>query len=149
MDVVGPLVQVLGAVALLAPSPAPGPWTATLDHLDVVRAAAFARRDPAALDDVYAPGSALAAEDAAVMGAWQARGLRLGPVRTRVLRASVVTQDVDRVVLDVVERLEPLRARTADGRWVELPRDGATQRRVVLTRAADRWRVAAVERVSG
>ncbi|MFY0405605.1 hypothetical protein [Solicola sp. PLA-1-18] len=149
MDVVSPIAQVVGAIALLAPSPAPGPWTATLDHLDLVRSAAFARRDPSMLEGVYVAGTGLAEEDAAVMADWRRRGLALGPVRVRVLRASEVSRTDRRVVLDVVDRLEPVGARDGDGRWHRLPRDGATDRRVVLRLTDGGWRVESSVRVAG
>ncbi|WP_262851836.1 hypothetical protein [Mumia quercus] len=124
-------------------------WSDRLAVLDDGRSSAFVRADPSLLDDVYAPGSRLRAQDASLIERYAARGLEISDVRFEVLRLGVERVSQRRTVLRVVDRLEPVRVRHPGGAWRTLPRDGPTDRRVVLVRTPVGWRIQTVHRLAG
>ena len=103
----------------------------------------------AVLDDVYAPGSGQRTDDERLVRDYAARGLEIDDVRFEVLRFGVESASGARAVLRVVDRLEPVRVRRSGGAWRTLPRDGATDRRIVLIRTPVGWRISAVHRLAG
>lgn len=124
-------------------------WADRLALLDDGRSSAFVRADPSLLDDVYAPGSRLRAQDASLITKYAARGLEIADVRFEVLRLRVESASPRRTVLRVVDRLAPVRVRHPGGTWRTLPRDGPTDRRVVLVRTPVGWRIETAFRLAG
>lgn len=124
-------------------------WMDELAVLDDARSAAFVRADVSLLDDVYVVGAVERAEDARTVRAYASRGLEVEQVRFDLLRFRVERRSGARVVLRVVEQLQPVRVRRPGGAWRLLPRDGPTERRLVLRATAAGWRIASVERLAG
>ncbi len=139
-----------GLAATGAPPPRPVPAAApardplaVLHAWDVRRAEAWARGDLQALRDLYAPGSVAGRRDAAMLRAWTERGLRVRGMRMQVLAADVRARSRHRLTIAVTDRLATAVA-VGGGTRVSLPRDVASTRTIVLTRAAGEWRVASV-----
>ena len=116
---------------------------AVLRAWDGRRAAAWAAGDEDALAALYTDGSAAGRRDRAMLRRYVARGLRVRRLRMQVLAGSVRSREAGRIVLVVTDRLAHA---VAVGRGVrlELPRDRASRRTVVLRRVAGEWRVARV-----
>ena len=111
---------------------------------DSRRARAYARGDPAALADLYVPGSRTGAADSAVLRAYRERGLRVTGMRTRLVEARVVQASGSRICLVVTDVLfDAVAVGAAGGGAWALPRDGPSTRRVVLVHDGA-WRVAEV-----
>jgi hypothetical protein len=127
------------------------------------RARAWARGDVAGLRALYAPGSRAGRRDAAMLRAWQQRGLAVRGMRMQVLDLRVVSAGARRLELAVTDRLA--HAVAVDGavdgavggaiggaiggagggpRALRLPRDAASARRIVLQRTRGSWQVVAV-----
>lgn len=128
--------------ATSAPAPRTGS-VALLAAWDQRRSAAWAAGDRAALDRLYAPGSAAGRADVAMLGRWTERGLRVTGLRMQVLAVEVRSAGLTRHVLEVTDRLAGGVAVGEEGREA-LPADAWSTRRVVLTRVAGEWRVASV-----
>ncbi|WP_155993201.1 hypothetical protein [Nocardioides sp. URHA0020] len=120
---------------------APADAAAVLHGWDDRRSAAWAAGEPAGLRDLYVPGSAAGRVDAAMLRAWQRRGLRVQGMRMQLLDLDVRRATADRLDLVVTDRLTGAEA-VGPGVRLPLPRDGATTRRIVLVRSSDGWRVA-------
>ncbi|MBW9206313.1 hypothetical protein KV097_10180 [Mumia sp. zg.B17] len=144
-----PVSMMCAAMAIAGPVAQSVTWMDRLAVLDDGRSAAFVRADPSLLDDVYAPGSAQRADDERLVRDYAARGLEIDDVRFEVLGFGVESATGTRAVLRVVDRLEPVRVRRPGGSWRLLPRDGATDRRIVLVRTSVGWRIATVHRLAG
>jgi hypothetical protein len=112
------------------------------------RAVAYARGDPAALSDVFVPGSSVLRRDQALMRAWSRRGLAVRGAVVRVRSVQMLDAGPGRRVVRTVDRLGPVRAAWRD-RLVMLPRDRLSRHRIVLVRGAGRWRIAAVRGLAG
>jgi hypothetical protein len=110
---------------------------------DTRRARAWARGDVAGLRALYAPGARAGRRDAAMLRAWQRRGLRVHGMRMQVLDLRVCSRGPGRLVLAVTDRLARAVA-VGGGRAVRLPRDAASARTLVLDQQRGVWRVAAV-----
>lgn len=122
---------------------------AVLHDWDRARAAAWAAGDPAALRDLYAPGSAAGRADVAMLRRWTARGLRVEGMAMQVLAVELRLRTDRRLVLVVTDRLVGAVAVGPGGRRSDLPRDGATRRRLEFRWIAGDWLLAsAVETVS-
>lgn len=130
-------------VLLASLAGAPDPGCATLAVLDHRRAAALAQDDPAALLDVYPPGSPLLTADDSLLRAYRDRGLRLHGARVERLACRTTSAPEGRRVLAVVDRVGPATV-TGGGAERALPRDRPTRREVVLVRTVEGWRVSAV-----
>lgn len=127
----------------LAGGGAGDPACLVLGGLDAVRSEAFVTGDVTRLRDVYVDERAVQA-DAEVVRSYRERGFRLEGMLL-VREACRTTERSDRrVELDVVDRLGPTWARSADGERRELPQDRPTRHTVVLERVGDVWRIAAV-----
>ncbi|WP_395659738.1 hypothetical protein [Nocardioides sp.] len=131
-----PLHLLLPAVLALGPTPAE-----VLHAWDARRAQAWAAGDVADLRGLYTPRSAAGRADAAMLRAWQARGLRVEGLRMQLLAVRVRARTPTRLELDVTDRL-------ADGVVAPgpeaLPRDRPSRHLVTLRRVAGEWRVASV-----
>jgi hypothetical protein len=119
-------------------------WLHVLNRLDKRRATAFARGEPHLLATVYAARSAALDADRATLAAYRSEGLQLTGLRMRVLALQVVRAGPQRVVLHVVDRLDPVSAVDAEGRLADLPTDRPSARRIVLREHDSGWRIAAV-----
>jgi len=117
---------------------------AVLKAWDDDRAAAYETGDVAALARLYVPRSATGRRDVEVLRSYRLRGLRVEGMQTQILKLSVVSATGQRIELQVTDRLAAATAVGEFGRW-RLPRDRATNERVVLVRYADSWRVARVK----
>jgi hypothetical protein len=84
---------------------APADWAVVLDRLDAARAQAFAAGDPARLAEVYAPGSAGLAADAALLRSLVDRGETAEGVRHGVRSVELLDEHPSRVRLRVVDVL--------------------------------------------
>lgn len=115
---------------------------AVLRDWDRARAAAWAAGDPAALRDLYAPGSAAGRADVAMLRRWTARGLRVEGMAMQVLAVELRLRTERRLVLVVTDRLVGAVAVGPGGRRTGLPRDGATRRRLEFRRSAGDWLLA-------
>jgi hypothetical protein len=114
-----------------------------LGGLDAARAQAFVSGDVHRLREVYVDAHAAGA-DIDTLDSYDERGLRLDGMRLVRESCRVVGRSARGLTLDVVDRLGPTTAQTADGHRRALPRDRPTRRTVVLTRTGAGWRVAAV-----
>lgn len=117
---------------------------AALRGWDRQRAGAWRRGRPAALAGLYVAGSAAGAVDRALLAAYVDRGLRVTGMRMQRSAVRVLAADEARIVLEVVDRLVGAVAVGRDGTRVALPRDGWSQRRVVLRAGPTGWRVVEV-----
>lgn len=114
--------------------------------LDAARAEAFAAADPAGLQQVYAPGSAQAAQDAAAVADLARLQRRAVDVSHDVRSVRVVQRAADRLDLDVVEALRSYRLVDLAGKVLsEVPAGPDLQVHMLLRRVGQDWRV---ERVS-
>lgn len=119
---------------------------AVLRDWDRARAAAWEAGDPAALGRLYARGSAAGRADAAMLRRWTARGLRVEGMAMQVLSVELRLRTDRRLVLVVTDRLVGAVAVGPGGSRTELPRDGATRRRLEFRRSGGDWLlVSAVE----
>lgn len=126
---------------------APTDWTAVVTGLDRSRALAFGRSDPAALRQVYAPGSDLRAGDEEVLRSLQARRVVARGLAHRLLSVGVVSDRGERVELRVAEQLSAYALVGSRGDVVERHTAGPVQQVVmVLDRGAAGWRVLALRR---
>lgn len=132
----------MSIAALLAALVPPQPLD-VLHEWDGRREAAWAAGSPAAVRELYVPGSSAGEYDAALVRRYRDRGLRVQRLRTQVLRAAVLEQRPGRLVLRVTDRVAVLEV-TRAGEPVRLPRDGARTRTVELRLVEDRWLVAGV-----
>lgn len=122
---------------------------AVLRDWDRARAAAWEAGDLAALRDLYLPGSAAGRADVAMLRRWTARGLRVEGMAMQVLAVELRLRTDRRLVLVVTDRLVGAVAVGPGGRRADLPRDGATRRRLEFRRSDGDWLLAsAVEAVS-
>lgn len=122
---------------------------AVLRDWDRARAAAWEEGDPAALGRLYARGSAAGRVDVAMLRRWTARGLRVEGMAMQVLAVELRLRTGRRLVLVVTDRLVGAVAVGPGGRRTDLPRDGATRRRLEFRRSGGAWLLAsAVEVVS-
>jgi hypothetical protein len=119
-------------------------WLHVLNRLDKRRATAFARGEPHLLTTVYAARSTALDADRATLAAYRSEGLQLAGLRMRVLALQVLRAGPQRVVLHVVDRLDPVSAVDAEGRLADLPTDRPSARRIVLRQHDSGWRIAAV-----
>lgn len=137
-------------ISLLATLLGPGddPECYVLGGLDVARAQALADVNVRDLQRVYASDRA-ASHDRRVLERYAARGYRIvgaGMIRESCL---VVSRSDERVELQVSERMAPSWVVSEAGDARRLPHDGATSRRVSLTRVDGRWRIASVRMLGG
>ncbi|GAA3535887.1 hypothetical protein GCM10022234_35780 [Aeromicrobium panaciterrae] len=116
-------------------------WAGVLGELDDVRAEAFAHRDAALLDKVYAPGSSGRTQDASIISAYASRGARVTGADLVLLSCTVRSSSAEQVRLDVVDQLESSRIVWDDGTSRALPTDQPTRRVVTLIRTRDGWRI--------
>jgi hypothetical protein len=114
-----------------------------LDALDERRTVALEHDDPAALADVYVPGSPLRTSDERLLAAYRERGLRLRGAGVETLGCRTTVERPGRLVVDVVDRVTATSVAGTDGERA-LPRDRPSRHVVELRRTADGWRVAAV-----
>src|SRR5699024_1637788 len=68
-------------------------------------------------------------------------GVTLHGMELVVTSCTVLTDEADRQVLRVTDRLLPTRAEFADGTTRALPVDRSTRRAIELTRIAGEWRI--------
>jgi hypothetical protein len=102
---------------------------------DERRAEAWAAGDAAGLRRLYADGSGAGRADAAMLHAWEVRGLRVEGMEMQLLSVTVRRRTPDLLVLDVVDRLVG---------GTLLPRDLPTRHVVTMRVVAGQWRVAEV-----
>ena len=106
------------------------------------RTAAFADGAVAALDDVYAPDSALLTADRNYVRERAAAGERLRGFAPEVVRAEATAVGEDRVELDLVDRWPEFEVVAADDAVVRTdPGRGESAVRMVLVRGAEGWRI--------
>lgn len=102
---------------------------------DERRAEAWAAGDVARLRSLYAVGSPTGRADAAMLRAWEDRGLRVEGMEMQLLSVQVRRRTPDVLVLDVVDRLVGPAL---------LPSDLPTRHVVTMRVVAGEWRVVAV-----
>lgn len=133
-------------------------WAQVVTELDLARSRALAQGDPALLDQVYLPGSAAGAADAATVAGLAARGLRVVDGRHDVLSVEVVEGDPARdgpsgagaaapdVRLAVVDTLAARPVLDGTGRQVGTTAARGEQRRILVVTATDAgYRISAVQ----
>lgn len=133
------LATTRGEQGRVARAQAPGAVRALADW-DRRRAGAWAQGDVDALRRLYVAGSRTGREDAAMLSAYVARGLRVRGLTTQVLRADVLRRDGGAVVLSVTDRMRGAVA-VGDDERIALPGDRASTREVTLRRVAGEWLV--------
>lgn len=112
---------------------------------DTDRAQAWRRGDPAALRDLYVPGSRAAVRDLELLRRWDRAGWRLRELRTEVQRLSVLGVSRRQVVLRVRDRVVGVLAEDErTGRLRRWPPQQWQTRTLRLRRAETRWKVASV-----
>ncbi len=129
--------------------PATAHWERVLTRLDRRRERAFAAGRAGLLAGVYEAGSPALRRDQAVLRAYARRDLTVTRARTEWLDVDIQRRTQGVTVLRVVDRLAAASARSRSGRQVRLPRDRASEHRLVLRRGADGWRLAEVRALSG
>jgi hypothetical protein len=126
-----------------AASPGAERALAVLRAWDRRRSAAWSRGDPAALGELYAPGSRAGRGDVADLLRWRRRGLRVVGLRQQVLALRVVRQGhvrPARIVVLVTDRTVDGVA-VGRGRRTPVPQSAWATQRVSLRREAGVWRV--------
>jgi eukaryotic-like serine/threonine-protein kinase len=123
-------------------------WLQVLERLDWWRARAWRTGRAALLAHVYTPSSPSLAVDRAMLAAYRGRGLHASGVRLGFLSVRVVRQRPGAVVVSAVDRLSPVRVRTAAGTAVGLPTDRPTAHVVALRRVGRGWRIDTVRALS-
>ncbi len=118
---------------------------AVLRDWDRRRAGAWAAGDVAVLRSLYTRRSLAGVRDAARLSRWLERGLRVRRLETQVLRARVLEERADRLVLSVTDRVARAVA-TGRGVALPLPADTPSTWRITLRRVDAEWRVASVRR---
>ncbi|MCH1867469.1 hypothetical protein [Nocardioides sp. CFH 31398] len=114
-----------------------------LRAFDEARSRAWAEGDPAALERLYAPGSAAGAADVAMLTRYAERGLRVEGLRTQVLSAEVRRATPVRRVLAVTDRV--VGGAVTDGQTSEaLPVDAATTHRMTWRLVDGDWLLTSV-----
>lgn len=142
------------AASASTPSTPTGSWApaeagavGVLHEWDRRRSAAWASGDGAALRRLYVAGSTAGERDLALLRAYADRGARVPRLQMQLLRAAVLVERPERLVLRVTERLASTVVELA-GRTVPLPRDEAQTRVVELRRTTvggrEQWRMASV-----
>ncbi|MCW2765773.1 MAG: hypothetical protein JWO11_1732 [Nocardioides sp.] len=123
------------------------PTLAVLHEWDRRRALAWAEGDLRALRRLYTPGSTAGLRDRTMLRRWTARGLVVRDLAVQVLDAHVREHTVDRIVVEVTDRLAGAVA-VGSGVRRDLPVDRASTRTVTFRRVAEdltgEWRVASV-----
>ncbi|QLQ10858.1 MAG: hypothetical protein HZY75_11455 [Nocardioidaceae bacterium] len=97
---------------------------AVLHEWEQRRAAAFESADGAAVRDLYAPSSGLAALDLRVLRAYTARGLTVYGIAAQVSEVEVVTFTERRLRVEVTDRLAQAWATTGGGEPEQKSRQG-------------------------
>lgn len=146
MDLWGLLSAITAMLAALVPD---GPWADTLDELDARRNAAFVHGEASDLRGVYAAGTSILAADRRVLRSYRERGLEVDRVSIRLLSVTVLSERPRRTRLRIVDQLQPVRVRAPGEEWRALPRDGPTERTIVLTMTPRGWRIAGATRIAG
>jgi hypothetical protein len=124
-----------------------GPWIAALRALDARRAAAFLRRDPAALAGVYS-GATLRRQDAATLRRLVPAGCALTGLHSTYSRARVTSQEPARAEVTVLARLPRTELVCGSRPAIVLPGAGPSWLRVTLVRTAVGIRIAAQSAVT-
>lgn len=114
-----------------------------LGDWDRARARAWAAGDPAALSELYVPGSRTGVRDRAMLARYLRRGLRVEQLELQRLSVRVLRQDDALLVLRVRDRLVRAVAVGRDGA-VLLPRGGVRDHLVTLQCVEGAWRVVEV-----
>ena len=115
-------------------------WRSQLIALDIRRAAAFAAAQPGRLSAVDEPGSPAMRRDRASLADLAASGLHVERLRLRPQSVRVASSSAHRVVLIVVDVLDPYELRTSRGRLVAShPGRAASTWRVTLVHGATGW----------
>ena len=121
-------------------------WTEVLDQLDEARADAFARADPAPLQQVWSPGSAGRTADVDVVRRLAAAGQRAVGLRHRLRDVQVVRASPTATRLRVVDVLAAHEVLDRDGTAVRrVAERGSTAWSVSLVHSAAGWRLGSVE----
>jgi hypothetical protein len=117
-------------------------WRSVLVALDARRATAFAAAAPGRLSAVDAAGSPALRRDGARLSDLAASGLHVERLRLRPQSLRLAAASTHRVVLTVVDVLEPYELRTSRGSLVATRSGrGATTWRVTLVHRAAGWRI--------
>lgn len=119
---------------------------AILRDWDRARAEAWAAGDVRALRRLYTPDSTAGQRDAAMLRRWTARGLRVRGMSMQVLAVELRRRTDRTLVLVVTDRLSGAQAVGPSGS-VELPRDGASTRRLSFREVAGRWLLRSAQEV--
>jgi hypothetical protein len=119
-----------------------------LQRLLRLRAAAYAKSDPAALSDVFVRGSAVLRRDQALMRKWSRRSLTVRGAVVVVRSVHVLDARPGRLVVRSVDRLAPVHAAWED-HVLALPRDRLSRHRILVVRRHETWRIAEVQALSG
>jgi hypothetical protein len=136
-------------------------WTGVVIELDLARSRALAEGDPALLEQVYLPGSAAAAADAAIIDAlvdkgWRVLDGRHDIVSVRVLDDAGSDTDSDtgsdngsdsgRIRVAVVDTLAARPVVDGTGQQVSITTTRGAERRVLVLDATDAgYRISSIE----
>jgi len=124
----------------------PFDWAGLLDQLDTARADSFARADPAALRQVWSPGSAGLTADAAAIRQLAAAGQRAVGLRHALREVKVVRVSASAAQLRVVDVLSAHEVLRGDGTAVRrVAERGSATWTVRLVRGDAGWRLGSVE----
>ena len=127
----------------VSPMAAPPYWRQVLGDLDRGRELAFARGEPALLEQVYAPGSSAAEADGATLAALSAAGHRATGVRHELRDVQQRSFEGDRAALHYVDALAGQDVVDGRGAVVEQRAGrGEAAYDVVLVRLSGSWRIA-------
>ena len=122
-------------------------WTQVVTDLDLARSRALAEADPALLDQVYLPGSAAAAADAAVVAGLADQGLRVVDGQHDIVSVEVLAPDgTDGTRLAVTDTLAARPVLDGSGDQVAATVARGEQRRVLVLATTDLgFRISAIE----
>jgi len=122
-------------------------WTQVVTDLDLARSRALAEADPVLLDEVYLPGSAAAAADAAVVAGLADQGLRVVDGQHDIVSVEVLAPDgTDGTRLAVTDTLAARPVVDGSGEQVAATVARGEQRRVLVLATTDLgFRISAIE----
>lgn len=140
-----PVRTVSAATARLDQVATPGPWKRLLTRLDRWRTAAWREGDADLLTHVYMASSDVLNADRRMLDRYRDRGLTVRGVRLIFGQVAVVERTRQRVVLDVIDQLDSMRAAEKAGSTFPLPRDQPSRHRIALRRGSTGWLIAAVK----
>ncbi|TDU87156.1 protein kinase-like protein [Kribbella voronezhensis] len=123
----------------------PTPWLDVLRALDRKRSTVFQTGDVGGLDAIYVPGSVPWKADKNLLASYRTQRLRIEGLTMEIRSLVIESEEADRAVLKVVDRLVAGAAVDPAGRRTTFPRGRPVARRIVLqARMTGAWRISEI-----